>query len=161
MFLIYCEFRRLEMRKLHGMTTAVDLVNTFRLASARETISWAPACARTSSKNLGLCVFSCCWNRLCFLTTFGNWVIITFLPLFKIGCCILCSVVFQSPDERNYHIFYQLCTAADADEFIDLHLGRISSKHNIALWPFWWYTVYIVIHMAIFHNLYLIIHILK
>jgi len=38
-------------------------------------------------------------------------------------CCIVHSVVFQSADERNYHIFYQLCTAADDKEFLDFQLG--------------------------------------
>ena len=32
-------------------------------------------------------------------------------------------VVFQAADERNYHIFYQLCSVAGRDEFQELELG--------------------------------------
>ncbi|XP_043239041.1 unconventional myosin-Vb-like isoform X1 [Amphibalanus amphitrite] len=33
-------------------------------------------------------------------------------------------VVFQAADERNYHIFYQLCSVADREEFQELELGH-------------------------------------
>lgn len=32
-------------------------------------------------------------------------------------------VVFQAPEERNYHIFYQLCASSELDELQDLQLG--------------------------------------
>ncbi|XP_063718189.1 unconventional myosin-Va-like isoform X3 [Symsagittifera roscoffensis] len=32
-------------------------------------------------------------------------------------------VTFQANEERNYHIFYQLCASADNPEFCELHLG--------------------------------------
>ncbi|CAN7943271.1 unnamed protein product, partial [Ixodes pacificus] len=38
-------------------------------------------------------------------------------------------VVFQAPEERNYHIFYQLCASADLDELQDLQLGDQTTFH--------------------------------
>ncbi|KAM7314396.1 unconventional myosin-Va [Ixodes scapularis] len=38
-------------------------------------------------------------------------------------------VVFQAPEERNYHIFYQLCASADLDELQDLQLGDRTTFH--------------------------------
>ena len=32
-------------------------------------------------------------------------------------------VVFQAAEERNYHIFYQLCASADLPELKHLQLG--------------------------------------
>ena len=37
-------------------------------------------------------------------------------------------VVFQAPDERNYHIFYQLCASCDLTEMKDLRLGMFQRK---------------------------------
>ncbi|KAH8024112.1 hypothetical protein HPB51_021733 [Rhipicephalus microplus] len=38
-------------------------------------------------------------------------------------------VVFQASEERNYHIFYQLCASADLDELQDLQLGDQTTFH--------------------------------
>uniref|UniRef100_A0A8C5MR20 Unconventional myosin-Va n=1 Tax=Leptobrachium leishanense TaxID=445787 RepID=A0A8C5MR20_9ANUR len=38
-------------------------------------------------------------------------------------------VVFQADDERNYHIFYQLCASASLPEFKMLRLGNANSFH--------------------------------
>ena len=32
-------------------------------------------------------------------------------------------VIYQAADERNYHIFYQLCSARDAPELQELNLS--------------------------------------
>ncbi|XP_039768856.1 unconventional myosin-Va isoform X7 [Ornithorhynchus anatinus] len=38
-------------------------------------------------------------------------------------------VVFQAEEERNYHIFYQLCASAKLPEFKSLHLGTANYFH--------------------------------
>uniref|UniRef100_A0A8C8JBD3 Myosin VB n=1 Tax=Oncorhynchus tshawytscha TaxID=74940 RepID=A0A8C8JBD3_ONCTS len=40
-------------------------------------------------------------------------------------------VVFQAEDERNYHIFYQLCASASFPEFKDLALSKSSAEDFI------------------------------
>ncbi|XP_061873873.1 unconventional myosin-Vb isoform X2 [Colius striatus] len=41
-------------------------------------------------------------------------------------------VVFQAEDERNYHIFYQLCASASLPEFKDLGL-RVKESHQMTI----------------------------
>ena len=33
-------------------------------------------------------------------------------------------LVYQADNERNYHIFYQLCASRDLEEFADFKLGK-------------------------------------
>ena len=61
---------------------------------------------------------------------FGKYIEIDFSTKFQIIGASMRTylleksrVVFQASDERNYHIFYQLCAASDRDILSDLHLG--------------------------------------
>lgn len=40
-------------------------------------------------------------------------------------------VVFQAANERNYHIFHQLCACRDSPELVDLQLGKDSWFINL------------------------------
>jgi myosin-5 len=39
-------------------------------------------------------------------------------------------VIYQAPDERNYHIFYQLCTQANQPEMKSLALCKFPSHRS-------------------------------
>jgi len=62
---------------------------------------------------------------------FGKWMKVDFCSQFRIQGCEIVNylleksrVVFQSENERNYHIFYQLLVGADANLRSKLHLLR-------------------------------------
>ena len=53
-------------------------------------------------------------------------------------------VVFQAQDERNYHIFYQMCASYEQQELSELKLGKWLS------WAVDWLTVYCTLHLRQF-----------
>ncbi|KFM70741.1 Unconventional myosin-Va, partial [Stegodyphus mimosarum] len=67
---------------------------------------------------------------------FGKYIEIDFNPRYHIIGANMRTylleksrVVFQAPDERNYHIFYQLCASSELEELQDLQLGDQSYFH--------------------------------
>ncbi|KAK2184041.1 hypothetical protein NP493_284g03000 [Ridgeia piscesae] len=55
---------------------------------------------------------------------FGKYIEIDFSKADTIVGANMRTVVFQAPDERNYHIFYQLCASADLPQFEFLKLNH-------------------------------------
>ena len=41
-------------------------------------------------------------------------------------CTLYCRVVYQAPEERNYHIFYQLCASRELPKFKKYNLCKHS-----------------------------------
>lgn len=64
---------------------------------------------------------------------FSVWFFILFLINFFFLDVTLCFIL-QSENERNYHIFYQLCASAMQPEYEHLKLGR--SQENNLLFTF-------------------------
>ena len=64
---------------------------------------------------------------------FGKYIQIDFNQNYKITGARMrtyllekCRVVFQAPEERNYHIFYQICAARERPELKGIHLKDCS-----------------------------------
>lgn len=104
--------RRLEMQKPLAMTTAAALESTSRSVLTDITTSSVPTCAPTCWKSPASCFRSVSQTRSGCLVE-PDWFI-----------CVKSLFLSQAEDERNYHIFYQLCASASLPEFKDLALSE-------------------------------------
>ncbi|XP_069970718.1 unconventional myosin-Va-like isoform X8 [Penaeus vannamei] len=69
---------------------------------------------------------------------FGKYIELDFTPSYSIMGANMRTylleksrVVFQAPDERNYHIFYQLCSAAEQGKLPHLKLSHQDNFHYL------------------------------
>ncbi len=118
---IWCVCRPLEMQKQPEMTTAVDSGSTLRSASTKDTKSLVPTWGHTFWKSQGwffrwkmIQLFKKIIVCVCDIQQ-NNYII-------KVNTHNISFVLLQSENERNYHIFYQMCACANQPEFKSLRL---------------------------------------